>query len=509
MNGVINIITKSTKTASGGLITAGGGSKEQAEGLVQYDGKAGSTGDYRVFGRYSNLGSSAPATVAQPADGRHLQSGGFRTDWDLTSRDLLTVQGDFRHVEGGETTTGALPATPTVDGTFAQRTADDGGDILARWTHTFLNGSDISLQTYFDKSNVLVNGAHDFATVGNIDFQDHLSIGERNDIVWGLTYRAFENRFAGNSRVTLDPPQRTDFLYAAFVQDEITLTRTLSLTVGAKFEHNAYTGFENEPSAQLVWTPGTRHTFWASASKAIRQPANTDSGLQAAVSVVPLPQGAFGVVTVSGNPDAKVEQLRDLETGYRAQINRRLSVDVTGFLSFYKHLQTTEPETPFFSLTPGPPHLVLPFIYEYEAHARDYGAEASATWNVTNRWRLSPELTMLHMSVTRDPQSQDMAIQQQPGYSPGWNSQVRSFVNLGHRLEWDQTLGYTGKLANGDIPAYVRLDTRLGWRIGEFLELSVAGQNLLAPRHAEFPDFQLIDHMLDQRSIFGKLTWRF
>ena len=28
-------------------------------------------------------------------------------------------------------------------------------------------------------------------------------------------------------------------------------------------------------------------------------------------------------------------------------------------------------------------------------------------------------------------------------------------------------------------------------------------------KHAEFPDFQLIDHVLDQRSIFGKITWRF
>jgi len=49
----------------------------------------------------------------------------------------------------------------------------------------------------------------------------------------------------------------------------------------------------------------------------------------------------------------------------------------------------------------------------------------------------------------------------------------------------------------------------LGRRLGEFAEFSIVGQNLLAPRHAEFPDFQLIDHMLDQRSVFGKITWRF
>jgi len=115
---------------------------------------------------------------------------------------------------------------------------------------------------------------------------------------------------------------------------------------------------------------------------------------------------------------------------------------------------------------------------------------------------------MLNMSVSRDPSSQDATIQQQPGYSPKRSYQVRSFINLGRRFEWDQTAGYTGRLAAG-IPGYVRLDTRIGRRIGESWELSIAGQNLLTPRHAEFPDSQLIDHMLDQRSIFGKITLRF
>jgi iron complex outermembrane receptor protein len=86
---------------------------------------------------------------------------------------------------------------------------------------------------------------------------------------------------------------------------------------------------------------------------------------------------------------------------------------------------------------------------------------------------------------------------------------VRSFINLGRSFEWDQTLGYTGPLAAGNIPGYVRLDTRFGWRWGEYCDFSVTGQNLLAPRRAEFPDIHFVDHMQDQRSIFGKITWRF
>jgi iron complex outermembrane receptor protein len=508
MNGVINVITKSAKTTLGGLVVAGGGSKQQAEGLFQFGGKAGKNGFYRAFGRYSNIGDSDPATFAQPADSRRFGEAGFRFDWDVSPRDLLTVQGQYRRVDGGETMTGVVPQNPPVMATSAQALSDEDGNILGRWTRTFSPGSNISVQAYFDKTDVFDKGVHDYVSIENLEFQHHLNIGKRNDLVWGLSYRAAANRFAGNSVLTINPARRTDSLFAAFLQDEISLTPTLSLTLGSKFEHNTYTGFESEPSAQLVWTPDARNTLWASASRAIRQPANIDTGLQSVSSVIAL-QGAFGLVTVFGNPNAKVEQLRDLEIGYRGQISRRVSVDVAGFLSFYKHLETTEPQSSLFVFSPGPPHLQIPFIFDYQAHARSYGAEAFGTWTVSDRWKFSTGVSLLNLSVKRDPSSQDAVIEQLPGNSPRRSFQIRSFFNPRRRLEWDQTVGYTGRLAQGPIPGYLRLDTRLGWRMGESLEMSIVGQNLLESRHAEFPDSQLIDHMLDQRSVFGKITWRF
>ena len=507
MNGVINIITESAKDTPGGLITAGGGTDMQADRLVQYGGKIGQSGNYRVYGRYAHLGKSDASTFAQPADSKRTREGGFRSDWNLTPRDLLTVQGEIHRVDGGQTITGVIFQTPPITATFGQPVGDDDGNLLARWTHRYLNGSDISLQAYYDQSRVFANGANNWATIGNIDFQHHLRIASRNDVVWGLSYRANANRFSGNSLVAVNPQRRTDSLYGAFVQDEITLTQTLALTLGSKFEHNDYTGFEIEPSAQLVWAPNPRQTVWLSAAKAIRQPSNIDSGLQTISAVQPLGQGMYGLVTVSGNPNTEVEQLRDYETGYRAQISGRLSLDVMGFLSFYKNLQTTEPQVPYFNPASG--YLVIPLVFDYKARAVSYGAEAFATWNITDRWKISPGLSLLNVSVTRDASSQDSAIEHTPGRAPRRSYQVRSFINLGRGFEWDQTLGYTGPLAAGNIPGYIRLDTRLGWHWEEHWDFSLAGQNLLSPRHAEFPDIHFVDHMQDQRSVFGKITWRF
>ena len=82
-------------------------------------------------------------------------------------------------------------------------------------------------------------------------------------------------------------------------------------------------------------------------------------------------------------------------------------------------------------------------------------------------------------------------------------------IDLPHQFEWDQTVGYVSALSTGDIPAHTRLDTRFGWRRGESFELSVVGQNLLQPRHSEFPDVFELHHTLVERSVFGKITWRF
>ena len=67
---------------------------------------------------------------------------------------------------------------------------------------------------------------------------------------------------------------------------------------------------------------------------------------------------------------------------------------------------------------------------------------------------------------------------------------------------------YVSTLSHLGIPSYTRLDTRLGWRLGEFVELSLVGQNLLRARHAEFFDSTVHGTEIE-RSVFGKVTWRF
>jgi iron complex outermembrane receptor protein len=511
VNGVINIITKSAQATKGGLVTAGGGSRTSAAGLAQYGGDAGSSGAYRVFGRYFNVDSALAPGGQKAADGWHAEHVGFRSDGNLSPRDSLTVQGDFLKSDEGQTVTtvfaNALPLQATVNDSIS----NTAGNILGRWKHTLANGSDTSLQIYYDYNHRDAQGQVDeIHHKIDLDFSHHIALGPRNDVVWGLGYRFEADEIAPGYAIQFLPPRSSRSLFSTFLQDEIKLGDTLALTVGSKFEHNALTGFDYEPSAQLLWTPSDRHTFWLSAARAIRQPSLVDIGIEKEVSVVPLPGGSFAVPTLFGNPQLEPEELRDFEAGYRAQLTHRLSLDATVFLSFYRGLETSEPQGAVFTLSPGPPHLVFPLLFGNLAAAQNHGAELFATWDVSSRWRISGGYSLLRMSITRDPASGDTMIEQTVGNSPAQQYQARSWLKLRKNVDWDSSLMYVSALAQLAIPSYIRLDSRLGWRLGEFVEIGIVGQNLLTPRHLEFVDTTArVLHTEVERSIFGKITWRF
>jgi len=131
------------------------------------------------------------------------------------------------------------------------------------------------------------------------------------------------------------------------------------------------------------------------------------------------------------------------------------------------------------------------------------------TWDVTSRWRISPGFGFLHMNIMPDPSSGDTVVGTTGGYSPKHQAQLRSSVKLNHRVEWDTSAYFVGVLSNGPVPAYTRLDTRLGWSMGESVYFSVSGQNLLTPHHFEFLNGYQVHPTEVERSIVGKITWRF
>ncbi len=513
MNGVINIITRHTRDTQGGLITAGAGTWRTGEGLVQYGGKLGSTSTYRVFGKYFDVNSSVSPDGQRANDGWHSWAGGFRSDWDLTPRDSLTVQGKFRETVAGGTSLATFSEPRPYRAVINNPIRNTLGDVMGTWRHTLEGGSETTLRIYFDHmerdGEFGTNARND--TV-DADFEHHLALGTRNDVVWGVDLRVNRDDIhAYDSHSAHFIPERTTIPFGSgFFQDEIRLTNSLFLTVGSKLEHNDYTGFEYEPGAQLVWTPSERNTLWASLSRAIRQPnrVDFDTHLNLGLSSV---NGLPLLQTVSGNNNVKAEQLLDYEAGYRSQIGSRLSLDITAFLSRYHDLETYEPGVPYPVVNPGaPPYLVLPVTFANLAHARNYGAELFFHWTPLRRWIVSPGYSFLQMFVENDAVGFDSSARSIPGFSSKHHFQVSSIVNLRSNVEWNATIRYVSRLPSANVAGYTGVDTMLLWRLRDDLEVSVTGQNLLSPGHHEFADVaRVLLPSQVQRSAFVKLAWKF
>ncbi len=481
VNGVINIITKNAKETQGLYLQAGTGSEANNDHEAQYGGRIGGKGYYRAFGRYFSFGALSNAQNADAADGWWMRHAGFRSDWKLSGKDSLMVEGYLFQTSEGQTIQTLLPEQRFTYRVFNDAFSSSGGSIQTRWDHTFSGGSETSLQIYQMGHTRSDNGARERVNIIDVSFEHHLRIGSRHDVVWGLDYRRNHGSLAAGYAVSLTPPVWNFNLFSGFVQDQIQLTPSLWFTIGSKLEHNAFTGFETEPGASLAWVIDDHQTLWMSASKAIRQPALLDEGFRIDTTQFPLPSGGFGVISIFGNPDFRSEQLRDYEIGYRTILSNKVSLDLDSFYSFYHDLRTTEPQAPFFEFSPPPPHLTLPLMWGNGMHGQDYGAEFSANWQVIPRWKLSGGYSFLKMNLHLNPTSQDTSSVAEEGQSPEHEFNIRSYLNLTRNWFFDNSLYYVSRLPAYQVPSYFRLDSRLAWRATKSLELSVSGQNLLSP----------------------------
>ncbi len=506
VNGVINIITKTSADTRGALVTATSGTETYAGDTLQYGGAAGDHGAYRAFARYGHDGGSGLPGGRAASDAWTRVHGGFRSDWNLSSDDGLMVEGEWFSDREGEMA-GCSFLGGESDPGIAGRSTAQGGDLMARWSHHLSGGSETELRAYYDEYRRTEFGVLDNTRNLDIEFQDHLKFGPRHDVVWGAGYRSSRSILNG-ALVSLAMPAWQDHLASAFLQDEVTLAENVWLTPGLRVEHDSYIGFDVEPGLRLAWAPSERHTLWAAASRSLRQPSAVDTSVNAILSTSSPYAGVEQIVRLIGNPHFHPEAANDFEIGYRAQVTKSLALDLASFLTSYHHLTTLEPGTA--SLVPGVPSILnAPLYYDNLASALSYGGELAVSWNLTPRWKVSPTYSYLHLNVRKDASSAAAALLGSAPLAPVHTAGVRSQFNLPGRVEFDQWMGWTGGIPDTGVPGYARLDLRIGRRFGRSIELSVGGQNLLRPGTIQFPDLTGYLASESERSFYGKIGWNF
>ncbi|MBI3935275.1 MAG: TonB-dependent receptor [Acidobacteria bacterium] len=478
VNGVINIITKRASDTQGGLLVAGGGTEELAFGGVRYGGSIAGRGYYRIFSKFNYTDALVFSDGRSAEDPLRWGFAGFRADLDLSRRDQLTLQGDYHR------------------GNAERFRQDDintrGGNLLGRWTRQFSNGSALQIQTYYDRTSRSIPPTFDeVRNTFDIESQHNIPIGERQQVVWGLGYRASADRTRDFPILRFEPPERTLQWFSLYAQDEIALVpERLHLIAGSKFEHNTYTGWEVQPTVRLAWTTASRQLLWGAVSRAVRIPTRLDTD-----PIISQPP-----VTLLGNKDFKSEELIAYEIGYRILPQERFSFSLSTFYNDYDNIRSQE--------TPSAPG--GPIVLGNTLRGHTYGAELGVLVRVLPWWQVRPSYSYLQVRLERKPGSRDIAGGKSEANDPKNQFQLRSMMDLPRRVELDFWVRHVSALPNPvPLPGYTTFDVRLGWRPTDRLELSIVGQNLPEKRHGEFQSTNPAIREETQRGFYGKITWGF
>jgi len=500
VNGVINITTRSAAETQGLLLEAGAGTNPQSLATVRYGGLLSDSAHFRVYAKYLNRDHETFGDGTDAQDDWFSVQSGFRIDSQPSEHDTYTLQGDvYRNEE--EITTGGEAKI-------------DGANLLGRWSRVFSATSDMSLQLYYDRTElVLPVPAFDLLLVPagtlrddldtvDLDFQHRLALGERNELLWGLGYRFTHDVLENSPGIAFFPEELDQHLFSAFVQDRIGLSDDLELTLGTKVEHTDYTGIEVEPSVRLNWSFAEQQGLWAAVSRAVRAPSRIDRD-------VSQPAPGFLVVILQGRDGFDSETLIAYEVGYRAQLGTRTGFSASAFYNDYDDLRSTSisPPDPVFGLP-------FPFFFENNLEGETYGLELSSRIQLLDWWRLNAGYRVIEHDIRVKAGQFDFNNALNETNDADQQVTLRSIMDLPGRVELDAMLRWVDRRTMNNsgvrttVPDYAEMDVRVGWKPADTIEVSVVGRNLLDKRHAEFGGVPEGRIELG-RSVYGKVVFGF
>ncbi len=447
VNGVINIITRSSADTRNKLLTAGAGNLER-DLSFRHGGELGN-GHYRIYGKTFQIDESELETGGDAGDKWHNSQVGFRIDTDLSGD--FTLQGDAYYGRQHQ----ALADTGEIKGL----------NLMARWQHELGDNQQLELQAYYDRTERELPGTFaETLDIVDIELQHRLQLAASHDILWGVNYRSAWDDVDNSRRLAFFPADKQLRWSSFFIQDAISLTESVQLTIGGRLEYNSYTNMEFMPNIRLGWNITPEHLVWTSLARSVRTPSRLDREF-----FVP----GTPPFLLQGGPDFKSEIVNSIDVGYRGSLTSQFSFSATAFYHDYDDLRTLEPEGASFVIDNG-------------LEAESYGLETWADWQVSNNWLLKAGGLWMHEDMDLKPDSNDVNNGQAEANDPSSQWQLRSSHQLSPQHELEFTLRHVGELDNLDVPDYTTLDIRFGWHITSATEVSVKGSNLLDPEHPEF-----------------------
>ena len=494
VNGVINIITKQAKDTKGVSITAEGATHGTFENeSIRYGGKI-FQGDFRV----SVLGVRDEQSVSKAgADGNDQRNGqkvSFRYDGGTEEKGKLLVEGDLHRFDMhqlGSLPSNTFPFSTVTDGTDSNL----GGSILVKLEKNNSNGSSNSLQASYDHTYHFVDPQMiDRDGTIDVEFQHGFQPFGNNNVIAGASYRTTADDFSGPT-VVLVPAAATTRVSSFFAQDQIDLTAKTRFTIGTKVEHNDFSGWEVEPSARIAVKQDENHTWWGSVSRAVSTPNRANTNFNDSIEFLPYPYQQTYIpayLTLIGNQNVKSTVMTAVETGYRAELNKRTTADLSVFQNSYNHLNTWVQGAPIAGMP-----VIVPLNATDIGNSTVRGLELSTKFQATDKLRLD----LGYSYEVSDVPNQMFA-------APKHEIKEMATYTFSDKLMFDQAIYFSGGSSDTN-PSYHRMDFQLRYKASKQCDFSIGGRNLGMGRYTQLGAGLFASGQAIQPALYSQLTLKF
>ncbi len=541
VNGVINIITKSSADTQRGLVTASYGDESAVSAAARY-GMSNDNGlSYRVYGKYFDEDGEEDLTGQDTADDWQMLRGGLRLDWANTDRSSLSLLSEVYSADVGERLNLATLSPPYLrQEDFEQDLS--GFFTLGRWDGNWGQGHTTQLQVFYDRTDRDTRQYGEERGTFDVEFQSRLEFWQRHDVIVGIGYRSTRLELVSSDLIDLtlnnagdDPFSNRDVkrysVVNLFVNDEISLIEDrLALVLGVKFEKNDMSrkNVDVMPSARMRWNATDSTVVWGAVTRAVRIPSHVDLSAEYIRDINPvIPAGVPPNPTpiplrssVRGNEDLMSEKLVAYEIGYRTLLGQSVNLDIATYYNEYDDLRggdpigiLCEPSGEDVSVNPacifGSTYVSAPIGFNNDLEGNTKGLEAVLNWHPSQNLKFSGSYSLLKMDLS-DSGSGAVSGSGIEASSPEHQLYFRAGFVLPANLNLNLGLRFVDDIDYYSIDSYWEADANLIWKPTESLHLALRGANLLDDAHREAnSELNDIVPTAIERSVYATLRWSF
>jgi iron complex outermembrane receptor protein len=397
-----------------------------------------------------------------------------------------------------------VPTAPygTIFNNPDTRTTDSHNYIDLRYEHTFAFSWDVLARTFYDR--YIYHGTYAYPSPLNpaqispnpdsadgkwwgTELQVTKTFPSRNRITAGGEYR--DNIRQNQVSYNLNPyslvvdDKRQSFVGAAYLQDELTIAKSLTVNAGVRYDYYSAVQASTDPRAALIYRPWGQTTFKLIYGQAFRVP----NVYERYYSYPPnLP-----------NPGLVPEKIRNTELIWQQRLTDHLWFSTSGYYGTMADLITQEPVGQSGLLIFRNYQKLKSSGLETELKGQlSCGLEGTASYSfqetidrITNQFLSNSPRNLVKLNLSQPLMRKKVQV--------SLDAQYRSRIQ---------------SLDAGSVSPFSVVNlTVLGRKIGKHLDLSASVYNLLNKKYFDPPSSENLQQAIQQdgRNFRAKMTWYF